>query len=83
MHAQGGALARRGHPPRHGQRLDGDPVDRREQRRGAAAAVAAAELGRQPVDLALVAAAGIWTAILAIDFIVSFSYSLKPAPRPR
>ena len=41
---------------------------------------------------ALAAAAGIWTAILAIDFIVSFSYSLggerdgptvNSAPRPR
>ena len=30
---------------------------------------------------ALAAAAGIWTAILAIDFIVSFSYTLSPADR--
>jgi hypothetical protein len=32
---------------------------------------------------ALAAAAGIWTVVLAIDFLVSFSYSLKPAQRPR
>jgi hypothetical protein len=33
---------------------------------------------------ALLAAAGIWTAILAIDFVVSFSYSVRSlAPRPR
>jgi hypothetical protein len=32
---------------------------------------------------ALAAAAAIWTAVLAIDFLVSFSYSLRPAERPR
>jgi len=33
---------------------------------------------------ALAAAAGIWTAILVVDFIVSFSYSVRSlAPRPR
>jgi hypothetical protein len=29
--------------------------------------------------MALVAAAGIWTFVLAIDFLVSFSYSLSPS----
>lgn len=32
---------------------------------------------------ALAGAAAVWTMILAIDLLVSFSYSLKPAQRPR
>ena len=47
------ALARRSHRRRHGQRLDRDPVDRREQRRGA---IAAPDHRRQPGEDLLVGA---------------------------